>query len=85
MPPSSTGGSSGVVPTSCRWELRIVAVGSVGCPAYALWQFEAPQDDATFILQQLVRLPRPAALAFGRTFMWLHPGDCLVLVPSEPE
>jgi hypothetical protein len=52
---------------------------------YAVWQFEATQDDATFILRQLVRLPRPAALAFGRTFMWLHPGDCLVLVPSEPE
>ncbi len=73
------------MPTSRRWELRIIAVGSVGCPAYAVWQFEASQDDATLILQQLVRLPRPAALAFGRTFMWLHPGDCLVLVPSEPE
>lgn len=68
-----------------RWDLRVVACNSVGAPAYPLWQFDATEEEAALVLSRIARLPRPAALAFSPSYLWLRDGDCLVLTPTTAD
>lgn len=58
------------------WELLIVGVACVGAPSYSLGFFEALEIEAGKVLSALACLPRPAAIAFGTSFLWLRHHVC---------